>query len=202
MNKQDLINAGLTKEALEKAGLTEDVLQQIIVLHGKDIEKHKGDVTQATTELEKVQGQLTQANKQIADFQGQDIETIKRNAEEWKTKAGNFENELKTAREDAQKQVAEMTFNTNLANALKSAGVKDSKEVLPHLKMETITWDSEKSAFVGLDDQLTPLKESKGYLFDDGDPDIKIVSTTTNSKSTVSDKTLVSAREAAGLPTK
>jgi hypothetical protein len=78
----------MNKEDLKKLGLTDDaVIDQIIVLHGKDIEGHKAKITTAQTELDGVKKQLTDANAQIESFKGMDIEGVKKSADEWKTKA-------------------------------------------------------------------------------------------------------------------
>ena len=56
----------MNAEDLKKLGLDdEEAIQKIIVLHGKDIEKHKTSLTTVQTELEGVRKQLGDANTQI-----------------------------------------------------------------------------------------------------------------------------------------
>ena len=56
----------MNAEDLKKLGLDdEEAIEKIIVLHGKDIEKHKTSLTTVQTELEGVRKQLGDANTQI-----------------------------------------------------------------------------------------------------------------------------------------
>ncbi|RJQ42820.1 MAG: hypothetical protein C4545_04075 [Anaerolineaceae bacterium] len=158
MNKKDLEKLGLTADALEKAGLKADVLDEIIVLHGKDIEKHKTDLETAQKEAEGLKTQLTEANKQIESFKSMDIEGVKKSAEEWKTKAEAAEAETK-------KQVSQLKFNNALDKALADAKVKDVVSVKAHLKMDALKLNDDES-ILGLKEQLDTLKTEKDFLFE------------------------------------
>ena len=191
MNKKDLEKLGLTEELLEKAGLPADVLEQIIVLHGKDIEKHKTDLSAASEQVTALQKQLDEATKTIESFKGMNIDEIKKAAEEYKTAAEN-------AKTEADKKIAELKFEHSLENAVRLAGVKDPADVIPLLKRDTIKLD-ENGKLSGLDEQIKTLKESKDYLFQEEEPNPQII-TGTNTQQINGDAIAAAVRKGAGLP--
>lgn len=159
MNKADLEKLGLTAEVLEKAGLTADVLDKILATHSKDIEKHKTQVTDLTKQIETVTGQLTDANKQIESFKSMDVETIKKTADEYKTK-------FEQAQTDAKNQLAQLKFDHALESALTTAKAKSPKAVKALLEMQNLKLNEADGSIIGLEDQLKTVKEKNDYLFD------------------------------------
>lgn len=183
----------MNAEDLKKLGLEdEEVIQKIIVLHGKDIEGHKTKLTTAQTELDSTKAQLAEANKAIEGFKGMDIEGVKKSADEWKTKA-------ETAQAEAAKQVAALKFEHTLGDALTGAKAKNAKAVKALLDLENLKLNETDGSIIGLDDQLKKIKESNDYLFDSETPLPKVV-VGGNNKSVITDSVVQAARKAAGLP--
>ncbi len=191
MNKKDLESLGLTAEALEKAGLTEDVLKQIIILHGKDIEKFKTDLDAKSAELENAKQQLAEASSTIEKFKGLDIDGIKASADEWKQK-------YEAAQLDAEKKISEMKFNAALEAALQNAKSKNPKAVKALLDTKTLVMGDD-GTISGLKEQLEKIKAENDYLFESEAPEPKVV-TGAQSKSVLTDTFTAAARKAAGLP--
>jgi hypothetical protein len=203
MNKKDLEKLGLTVETLEKAGLEPDVLEQIIVLHGKDIEKWKGiDVENIALKT-----QLKTASETVEGFKKLDIAGIQKAADDYKAAA-------EKATTDAELKLAALRFDHALEGELKAVRVKDPADIVPHLKRDMLKL-GEDGKLIGLKEQLEPLMEAKPYLFEDedeeeeeGDEDEtdseeeetepRIVMGGEN-HSVLSDKLVDAAREAAGL---
>ena len=77
----------MNKKDLTELGIAEDIAEKIIVMHGKDIEKHKTALETAQAEGKSVKDQLAEASKQIEAFKGMDIDGIKKAADDWKAKA-------------------------------------------------------------------------------------------------------------------
>ncbi|MBN1535952.1 MAG: phage scaffolding protein [Anaerolineales bacterium] len=198
MNKKDLEKLGFTAETLEKAGLKPEVLDEIIVLHGKDIEKHKSELVTAGEKLATVQGQLEKANEAIDSFKKLDPEGIQKAAADWESKAKEWEEKATQAAKDADEKIASMKFDAALADALKDAKVKDPADVIPHLKKDMLKLGDD-GKFIGLSEQIEPLKTAKDYLFESEEPDPKIV-TGGKSKNVIGDASVIAARQAAGLP--
>lgn len=133
---------------------------------GNYVDKHKFD-TQATA-LTTAQGQIKEANKQIEDFKGMDIETIKKNAEDYKIKFEDSEKTHKTEIEDAEKtynaKILDMQFNTALDGALTGTKAKNIKAVKALLKMDEIKLDGDK--LMGFDTQMEAIKKENDFLFE------------------------------------
>jgi hypothetical protein len=198
MNKKDLEKLGFTTEALEKAGLKPEVLDEIIVLHGKDIEKHKNELVIAGDKLTAVQEQLDKANETIDGFKKLDPEGIQKAAADWEAKAKDWEAKATQAAKDADEKIALMKFDAALVDELKELKVKDPADVIPHLKKDMLKLGDD-GKFIGLSEQIEPLKTSKDYLFESIEPDPKIVTGGKN-KTVIGDASVIAARQAAGLP--
>jgi len=167
MNKKDLEKLGLTTDALEKAGLKPDVLDEIIVLHGKGIETQKAAVLTMTTENEALKSQLAEAGKTIEGFKKLDVDGIKAAADDYKAK-------FEQAQKDAADQLAALKFDHALEGALTAAKAKNPKAVRALLKADDLKL-ADDGSIVGLKEQLEKVKSENDYLFDgEGNP-LKIV---------------------------
>ena len=199
MNKKDLEKLGLTTEALEKAGLKADVLDEVIVLHGKDIESHKSKLAAAQAEVESAKAQLTEAGTTIEGFKKLKPEELQKSIEDYKKQL------TQTQTESAQK-LSGLKFDHALQGALNDpkvngvGKVKNIKATLALLDMEAIRkgYSEKDDSFLGLKEQLEKVKTSDDYLFEGEETDPKIV-TGTHKNSVISDSVVEAAREAAGL---
>lgn len=183
----------MNAEDLKKFGLTdEDVIQKIIVAHGKDIERIKADRDTAKTESDALKAQLTEANKAIEAFKGMDIEGVKKSADEWKAKA-------ESAQAEAAAQIAALKFDHALGDALTGAKAKNAKAVKALLNTELLKL-ADDGTVSGLKEQLDKIKSEADYLFESDTPQPKIVAGG-NNKTVLNDPMIQAARKAAGLST-
>jgi hypothetical protein len=183
MNKKELIDLGIT----------EDVAEKVIVLHGKDIESHKQKLTTAETELTNTKAQLTEAGKAIESFKSLNVDQIKASADDYKAK-------FEKAQTDGAAAINKIKFDHALEKELKEFKVKDPADVIPHLKADKLQL-GEDGKFIGLKEQIEPLKSSKDYLFDSDTPTPTVV-TGGHSKSVANSDPFVDiVRKAAGLKT-
>jgi len=180
----------MKKEDLTKLGIADDIADQILVIHGKDIEKHKTAATTIQTELDGVKAQLVDANKAIEDFKKLDVDGVRKAADEWKTKAEQAE----AAR---QADIARLKFDHALDGALVGAKAKNAKAVKALLNMDNLKL-SDDGKIIGLDDQLKTVLEQNDYLFESDSPPPKIVSGSGNPPT--ADTFLAAVRKGAGLP--
>ena len=179
MNKQDLVGLGID----------ETVAEQIIVLHGKDIEKFKT----LPPQIEALQTQLTEANNAIAGFKELDPEGLKTAVEDWKIKA----EEIRT---EAEEKVFNMQFDTKLELALHDAGAKNSRAVSALLDYDKLEF-AEDGTPTNLATLLDEVKAENEYLFDsnvENEEDPQIVAGG-ESHSVLTDKLVSAARQGAGL---
>ena len=167
MNKKDLLDLGLD----------EDAVQKIIIMHGKDIEKHKTDLEARDNEAKALAAQLAEAGQTIESFKAMDVDAIKAAAEEWKSKA-------ELAQQEAEQKITAVKFDHALQDALREAKARNPKAVKALLDLEKIKL-SDEGGLEGLEEQLTAVKTDNDFLFesvapaeddDDDDPEPRIVS--------------------------
>lgn len=185
----------MKREQLKELGLEDAAIDKIMALNGADIEKQKTAAETAKTEADTLKTQLADANTQIESFKSMDIDTIKRSADEWKVKA-------ETAQTEAAQAILKVKQEHALERELKETfKVADAVAVRAHLKADAIKYNEKDDTFIGLKEQLDPLKETHGVYFADF---IKPPQITTggNSQSIVGDAFDLAMRKGAGLATK
>jgi hypothetical protein len=183
MKKADLVSMGIEDE---------DVIRQILTLHGKDIEGIKTANEEVTGQLNSYKGQLEEATKTIEGFKSMDIDSIKTAAEEWKTKA-------ETAALEADAKVKALQFDYALDKALTGAKAKNAKAVRALLDVESLAV-GEDGQIEGLDEQLGQIQTENEFLFESEEPRPRIVAGG-SSRTVISDSVVDAARKAAGLGT-
>ena len=186
-------------EDLTVLEIDEKVAREILKLNGLAIEKAKAPIKALEDANAEFVTQLEEAATTIAGFKDLDVEAIEKSANDWKAKAEQHQADAKIAADASAAELAELQDSHDLVAALAERGAIDPEIVMPLLNRETIVRD-DKGAFVGIDEQIKPLQEAKGYLFSDPDakPLPKVVQGGGN-QSVVGDGVLAAARDAAGL---
>ena len=150
MNKQDLAKLGIEDEEIQK---------EILVLHGKGIEKLKTDIADAKTAYDELNVQFGEAGKTIESFKKLDVEGIQKAADEWKAKA-------EAAALEADQKVKTLKFDHALSESLKAAKAKNHKAVKALLEIDKLALAEDGESITGLDDQLKVVQTENTYLFD------------------------------------
>jgi hypothetical protein len=180
----------MQRNELEKLGLEKDAIDQIMALHGRDIEANKAKVSAIESERDGLKSQLDEAAKAIEGFKALDIEGVKKSADEWKAKA-------EQAQKDAEKQVYQVRYESALSDALKASKAKNVKAVRALLNEADLKLTDD--GLVGLKEQLEKVKPENDYLFESDVPTPKIVSGGGNKPIENQDAVVIAARKAAGL---
>jgi hypothetical protein len=165
----------MKRSDLEALELNKEQVDAIMKLHGEDIETHKSKLTLANDETKAIQKQLDEANVTIDGFKKLDPESAKKAADDWKAKAEEFQKLAEQSKKDAEAEIEKFKFTKDLESELAATHkVKDASDVIPKLNLEKIQRGEGDVKFIGLDEQIKPLKETKGYLFSDEKPAAKI----------------------------
>jgi hypothetical protein len=181
----------MKKTDLIALGLTDEIAEQVIISHGKDIEAHKAKLVAAQAEAESLKAQLTEAGTAIENFKKLDVDGIKAAADDWKLKA-------EQAQKDAATQLSALKFDHAIDAALSGAKAKNAKAVKALLNSDGLKLTDDGS-IVGLNEQLEKIKSENDYLFVSDTPTPQIV-TGGNNQSILGDSTVSAMRKAAGLP--
>lgn len=183
----------MKREFLKELELTDEAIDKIMAENGKDIEGFKSKVSTLETERDGLKTQLDEANTQIEGFKELDVDGIKAAADEWKQKA-------EQAEKDSDAKLAELKFNHALESKLAGTKAKDAAIVAGLLDRDALKLTED--GILGLDEQLSKIKEEKGFLFEsEDDKDPKLVIGGGTGGSLEGDANEASLRAAMGLGT-
>lgn len=149
------------KELLKNAGLenVEDLESKI----SKELPKYYKPASVFNETNEK----LKSANAEIETLKATQasIQTEYENYKKGSISKEEYETKVKEIQDEADEKVKQNKFDSKLDFKLVSEeiGAKDPKEIRAHLDTSKISLDGEN--FIGLDEQIKPLKEKKSYLF-------------------------------------
>ena len=160
----------ISRDKLLKIGLSNEQMEKIIALHGADIEelKAKSDelINSKTEELKKANESL---KSQIAE-RDKDLKTLKKQAgdnEELTNHYKELQSKYKQDTENLTKELQQTKLNSAIDSALGKAKVRNSKAAKALLNMDDVKLN-DKGEVEGLDNQISSLQKTDGYLFDQG----------------------------------
>lgn len=136
--------------------ITDEQLNQLMDLHGADIERQKQQITTLTTERDAARTQLGEANTKLEGYDP-----------DWKTKAAEAEHK-------AQEQVAALQSHfaaQSAVSAIKFSSESAKKAFLADLKTKNLTLQDGK--LLGFDDFLADYKKTDPTAFVSGYPNVQ-----------------------------
>lgn len=149
----------MNREFLKGLGLDDAAIDKVMAEHGKTVESHKLKTSGLETSVTDLQGQLSQRDTDLKALKGKaDVSESLKN--ELTTLQGTYDTE-KASFETKLK-------DTQLTSALKLAlagKVHDLDYAITQIDKEKIELDADGNVTKGLDEQVTPLRESKSFLF-------------------------------------
>ena len=148
-------------EELTAIGLTEEQATQVLAMNGKDIEKHKKQLTTVEGERDAYKAQLDTANATLKKFEGIDPQQIQTELQTYKTQAE--EAEKKYTREITQRDQKDW-----IGKKLDEYGVTSPfarRQLTSDCMAEEsgLTWKD--GSFFGFDDFMKSAKEKDNSLY-------------------------------------
>lgn len=143
----------MKREFLQDFGLDKDAIDKIMAENGRDIEAQKTIIGSKETELNTANKTIKDLQDTVKKFDGVDIVKLKKDVTDWENK---YNADISAAK-----------LHSALDMALISAKAKNPKLAKAALDIDKIKLDGDK--LLGLEDQLTKLKETDAYLFDAND---------------------------------
>lgn len=150
----------MNREELKSLGLSDEQIEKVMAAHGKVVNSTKEQLNAITTERDSLKEQLTERDNQLAEL-GKKV----KDNEELTAEINRLKEENQKTAQELQEKLEKQAFDFSLEKALTGAKVKNPKAVKALLDLEKIKLDGEK--LLNLDDQLSALKESDPYLFDE-----------------------------------
>ncbi|MCY7468140.1 phage scaffolding protein [Bacillus safensis] len=153
MSLKELLGDDLYAQVIEKAGD-----QKIdIVSNGQWFPKERFDAV--NNEKKELKSQLDERDQQLSTLQKQ-----AKGNEELQSAIEQLQEENKKVSEEYQQKLDKQAFDFALESALRDAKAKNIKAVKANLNVDGLKLSDDK--VIGLDEQLSALKESDGYLFE------------------------------------
>ena len=148
-------------EELTAIGLTEEQATQVLAMNGKDIEKHKKQITTVEGERDAFKAQLDTANETLKKFEGIDPQQIQTELQTYKTKAE--EAEKKYTREMTQRDQRDW-----IGKKLDEYGVTSPyarRQLTSDIMAEESGLSWRDGAYFGFDDFMKSAKEKDNSLY-------------------------------------
>lgn len=148
-------------EELTAIGLTEEQATQVLAMNGKDIEKHKKQITTVEGERDAFKAQLDTANETLKKFEGIDPQQIQTELQTYKTKAE--EAEKKFTREMTQRDQKDW-----IGKKLDEYGVTSPyarRQLTSDIMAEDSGLSWKDGAYYGFDDFMKSAKEKDNALY-------------------------------------
>ncbi|MBR0592099.1 phage scaffolding protein [Bacillus pumilus] len=153
MSLKELLGDDLYAQVVEKAGD-----QKIdIVSNGQWFPKERFDAV--NNEKKELKSQLDERDQQLNTLQKQ-----AKGNEELQNAIEQLQEENKKASEEYQQKLDKQAFDFAIESALRDAKARNIKSVKANLNVEELKLAGDK--VIGLDEQLSALKESDSYLFE------------------------------------
>lgn len=153
----------MKRDDLKALELSDEQIEKIMGLHGQTVNDLNGQIQSLTTEKQSLTDQVTQSNTQLEELKS-DIQ----DNQELQDKITQLQADNAQLEADSQAKLAETQTNFAIESALKDAGARDVKAVLPFIDKDTIKLADGK--VTGLDEQLKAIQTDKDFLFQPAEP--------------------------------
>lgn len=158
-----------TREELRGIGIDDDKIENIMSLHGQEIQSFKEKVSQKDSKLKELQTTVDsyKEDNEQKDNELKDLQEKAKNGDDLQQTISDLRKANQEKEEQRQKEVKELNFNHSLENKLRDVGARNVKAVRALLDSENLKFNDEENEVIGLQDQLEKLRESDSYLFAD-----------------------------------
>ena len=150
----------MNREQLKALGLTDEQVDSVMKEYGKSI----NDIKEKADKTEALESQIEDYKQQIEERDTQLEELKKVDAKGLQEKIDELQQQNETTKTEYEEKLQQQAFEHKLESTLTGSKVKNVKAVKALLDLESIKLDGDK--LLGLDDQLTNLKENESYLFE------------------------------------
>ncbi len=175
----------MKREFLEGLNLDKGAIDSIMAEYGKTTQSLRD-------ERDTLKSQLNDANNEIQSYKDMDIESIKKSADDWKTKYEEMEANQKAEKEKSIREARTNAFFNDVKFASESA----KAGVISQFNQKDFKYDEENQEFLGASEWLNDLKEKDAgaFLSDVANPIF-----TTNPTTPIVDSSIDELKEAMGL---
>lgn len=153
----------MKREFLKDLGIADDVIDKIMAEHGRTVNSMKDELEKSKELEQQIEGlkeQLQQRDQQL-----EELKTKATGNEELQQQIQTLQEQNKQLQQEYESKIQKQTFEFALERALTSSKARNPKAVKALLDTEVIKLDGDK--LLGLEEQLSKLKETDPYLFEE-----------------------------------
>lgn len=152
----------MKREELKAAGLSDELVEKVMGMHGADINELKGQITQLETEKGSLNDRISKSDKQM-----EALKKSHKGDEELQKEIDQLTADNKAKDEESAKKLADTTIGYKTELALTKAGAKNTKATSALLDKTALSLDKDGNVS-GLDDQIKALQsgDDTKFLFD------------------------------------
>ena len=144
----------MKREFLEGLELDKETIDTIMAEYGKSTQGLR-------EERDNLKTQIDDANKEIQSYKDMDIDSIKKSADDWKTKYEEMEANQKVEKEKSIREARTNAFFNDVKFASESA----KAGVISQFNEKDFKYDEESQKFLGASEWLNDLKEKDTGAF-------------------------------------
>lgn len=156
----------MKREFLTDLGLEGEQVDAIMKEHGKSVNALKDEADKVDDLQKQVDDYKTQLDDR--DKQLKDLEKSAKGNEDLQKEIKDLQKANDDTKKEYETKLAEQRKESKLELALKDAKAKNPRAVKALLDAEKVSLDGDN--LIGLEDQLSALKESDAYLFGEDEP--------------------------------
>lgn len=138
-------------DKLTAAGVNAELLAEVLAAHGQAVQVEKDKLEPLNTQITTANTTIQDMKNTVSKFEGVDLAALNKAITDGQVKYDT--------------DIAQIKRDSALTLALTTSKAKNSKALMALLDHDKIKLDGDK--LLGLDDQLTALKASDAYLFND-----------------------------------
>ncbi|MFD1411511.1 phage scaffolding protein [Lapidilactobacillus gannanensis] len=153
----------MKREELKAAGLSDELIEKVMAMHGADINELKGQITQLETEKGSLNDRISESDKQM-----EALKKSHKGDEELQKEIDKLTADNKAKDEEMTKQLTEAKIGYLTELGLTKAGAKNIKATSALLDKTALSLDKDGNVS-GLDDQIKALQagDDTKFLFGD-----------------------------------
>ena len=148
----------MKREFLKEQGLSDEQVNAVMAQFGQEVNPLQDKIQNLTAERDGYVKQLGERDNQLKE-----LSEKAKGSEELQATINQLKESAKQAETNYQQELAKQQKSFAIDKALTGAGALNNKAVSALLNMDNVEF--KEGTLTGLDDQLTALKESDGYLF-------------------------------------
>lgn len=150
----------MKREVLKSLGVTDEVIDKIMMEHGNSVNSLKSKISDLEEQVSTYKQHVSERDKQLDG-----LKKAAGDSEKLQAQISKLQEENKKTKEAYDAKIEQMATDNLMNLALTNAGARDVRAVRAMLNLNDVKKDGD--TLKGLDEQITKLKESDSWLFNE-----------------------------------